>query len=609
LKHMAVVAGLDVPLYTVTGWDGAAIPLDAVLPVYGGYPDAPWSDSSKPLPPNEIYAFRFQNRVAGNMGAIGGDGQNGATAYQGTPFLTAEVGAGMEDTYFRRPVVSADDIAAIPTVMLGSGVNLLGYYLFHGGQNPDGGAITLQESQKTGYPTDVPVRSYDFQAPLGEFGQQRESARKLKLVNYFLNDFGSTLAPMASYSPATLPRSAGDTTVPRVAVRSKDDAGFVFFNNCVRGLKMPPRPGFQVELKLPNQTLRVPRNPIDLPSGAYGIWPVNLQAGASLLRYSTAQLFKRVENGGDVWYWFFSLPGVPPEFLFAPHTFVGEASAGVTRTETSAGLRVRVPQGVQAVIKLAGGVHFAVLPESEAEQLWDLGDRGVLLQTAASAFSDGERWTLESSGEAQVPLGLFGAASALKAQNAMLHSGKDGLLFRQYVASVTPLTIKPTITAIRDAGPRKPWTMGPKLSWRRQAIPVAPKDEEFAKAAEWMIRVPGFAWSPTLSDALLRVDYQGDVARLYRNGKLVDDNFWNGLPWEIGLREAAATRDVTKGQEFQLRILPLPENAPMFFDEASKLRFRKGAAEELDSVKIVPQYRIVLVPPAARWSMPHVSLQ
>ena len=55
------------------------------------------------------------------MGAIGGGNQSSAQSYTGTPFLTAEVGDGIEDTYFRRPVVSPDDIAAIPTVILGSG--------------------------------------------------------------------------------------------------------------------------------------------------------------------------------------------------------------------------------------------------------------------------------------------------------------------------------------------------------------------------------------------------------------------------------------------------------------------------------------------------------
>ena len=47
----------------------------------------------------------------------------------------------------------------------------MGYYMFHGGRNPDGKLTTLQESQATGYPNDLPVKSYDFNAPLGEFGQ------------------------------------------------------------------------------------------------------------------------------------------------------------------------------------------------------------------------------------------------------------------------------------------------------------------------------------------------------------------------------------------------------------------------------------------------------
>ena len=42
LKELAIRSGLDVPLYTVTGWDNAVVPQGHVLPVFGGYPDAPW---------------------------------------------------------------------------------------------------------------------------------------------------------------------------------------------------------------------------------------------------------------------------------------------------------------------------------------------------------------------------------------------------------------------------------------------------------------------------------------------------------------------------------------------------------------------------------------
>src|SRR5208283_2107233 len=119
---------------------------------------------------------------------------------------------------------------------------------------------------------------YDFQAPLGEFGQECASLRKLKVFDYFLNDFGAVLAPMTVHAPAVEPRNSADLSVPRVAVRSRGDAGFIFFNNYVRGAQMPVRRAAQFQIRLPDcdgkseNTLSIPRHPIDLPSGAYFIW-------------------------------------------------------------------------------------------------------------------------------------------------------------------------------------------------------------------------------------------------------------------------------------------------------------------------------------------------
>ena len=99
LKQMAVASGLDVPLYFVTGWDNAVIPARAVIPVYGGgYPDAPWDGSINKLPPAEVYAFRFQSRVAANMGAMNaaGAGDPQATPVHSLPYFTAEIGSGIE---------------------------------------------------------------------------------------------------------------------------------------------------------------------------------------------------------------------------------------------------------------------------------------------------------------------------------------------------------------------------------------------------------------------------------------------------------------------------------------------------------------------------------
>ena len=42
LRELALRAGFDVPLYTVTAWDNTIYPARQVTPVFGSYPDAPW---------------------------------------------------------------------------------------------------------------------------------------------------------------------------------------------------------------------------------------------------------------------------------------------------------------------------------------------------------------------------------------------------------------------------------------------------------------------------------------------------------------------------------------------------------------------------------------
>ena len=595
LKKMAVSDGLDVPLYTVTGWDGAAIPLDDVLPVYGGYPDAPWDGSNKKLVGNEIYAFRFNNRVAGSMGAIGGRGQNAASSYKGTPFLTAEVGDGGEDTYFRRPVFNTDDVAAIAPVMLGSGVNMLGYYMFHGGFNPDGRGITLEESQRFGDATDVPEKSYDFQAPIGEFGQVRESMLRLKLVHYFLEDFGAELAPMTTRAPAQVPAGPMDTATVRVASRTKDEHGFVFVNNYVRGLQMPERKNFQVRMKLPNQTVNIPEQPIDLPAGAYGIWPVNLPLSAAgsqtpiLLRYSTAQLFKRVDTSAQTYYFFFALPGVQAEFFLAGNAKIAAATPGVETSHSVAGLRLRV--NGQADVTLDGGVHLVVLPESRAEHIWSGDDPSTLVETEADAFSSGAQWTLQSENH-QFDVGIFGAAKPVATQ-LEASAGISGL-FAQYRATVPELHLEATVTKVQDAKPRGPWALGPTLTWRPTSIPEKPAINEFANAAVWKINLPSVPASAQIADVWLDIDYQGDEARLSTATSLLDDNFWNGLPWKIGLRETLPHWR-TSQSDLTLSVLPLPKSRPLYLEEESQMHFNSsGSALELAKVRLVPQYQVVV---------------
>ena len=314
LLRIARDAGLNAPFYTATGWDAAEVPQRQFLPVFGGYADAFWGRSLQELPPNPNYFFtpiRCDENVGDDLHSKRPDIDARFASY---PFLTAEMGGGMEMSYHRRIVLTADDVAAMVLVKLGSGVTLYGYYMFHGGTNPDGKRTTLQESQATGYPNDLPVKSYDYQAPLGEFGQVNPSFRDLKIFHLFLDDFGSSLATMTAYSPDRIPAGKSDTATPRVAARFERDHGFVFINNYQKNYPLPARKNFQVRLKTAAGEMKVPRHPMEVPSGAYVMWPVNLNLGGAVLKYSTAQLLCRLKELNT--YVFFAWPGLPAEFAF-----------------------------------------------------------------------------------------------------------------------------------------------------------------------------------------------------------------------------------------------------------------------------------------------------
>ena len=138
LLQLAKAAGITAPFYSATGWDNAVVPTTDFLPVFGGYTEQFWSNSLKELPPNGNFFFtniRAEDNVMGDLSPKN-PGYN--AKYDGYPFLTAEMGGGMAIAYHRRPLMGADDSTVAALVKVGSGITGLGYYMYHGGTNPDG---------------------------------------------------------------------------------------------------------------------------------------------------------------------------------------------------------------------------------------------------------------------------------------------------------------------------------------------------------------------------------------------------------------------------------------------------------------------------------------
>ncbi len=602
LKQLALDSGLDVPLYTVTGWDNAVVPDDLFLPVYGGYPDAPWDASIDALPPAEIYSFRFSSRVAANMGVIGGDtitgGGNDAALRAKVPFLTAEVGGGIEDTYHRRPLLSPDDVPAMIPVMIGSGANLLGYYMFHGGENPDGKLTTLQESQLTGYPTDVPTKSYDFQAPLGEFGQINATLRELKLYHYFLNDFGAQLAVAPAIAPASQPSGPDDISLLRASARINGQSGFLFVNNYIREHQMPVWRQTQFQFALPGSSLTVPASPVTIPANSYFFWPINMDVGGVLLRYATAQPILRLQQGRDAYLFFSETEGVAPEFAFrTQNADLIEVIDGSAHEENGL-LRIdNIHSGAGTAITIHGrdeSVHIVLLCAAEAKKLWrvNLNGRDQLVLTDAQVYSDGTKLILRQIDKPYFSVRLFPPVSLTANQGSsdLSDEGQDGIFRRlnwrlpERRIAITPVQVKPF-------GDAPTPVFGPKLAWRNSAVAMKPDESSFSGAAEWNLSIPGSSLNG-LSDIYLTMKYRGDVARLMKGDRLLSDNFYNGSEWRVGLKRFL---DGSAAQTFRLQILPLGKEPPIFFEPGTApAPDKNGRAGSLQSIVAEPEYELDL---------------
>lgn len=312
LKELAIACGMIAPLYTVTGWNavsGAKIPVDEVVPVFGGYCEAPWEEHMDPLPPSPHYFFTGMRNDTG-IGADllpRGSEEDGEwqLPYERYPFATCELGGGLQVTHHRRPIIREMDIYAISLVKLGDGNNLIGYYMYHGGTNQIGKLSTFQESKATGYPNDYPILSYDFQTALSEYGEVRGQYRLLNLLHLFVQEWDQTLAPMTRVEAEhTVKRE--DTASLRYVMRTDGTSGFVFINHYQRLSQLEDIRGAVID----TGTVTFPS--IDVSGDVSFFMPFRMELSGNILNYATAQPLCRQ---GDT-YFFVQIPGIAAEYQF-----------------------------------------------------------------------------------------------------------------------------------------------------------------------------------------------------------------------------------------------------------------------------------------------------
>lgn len=367
LKRIAQEVGFDLPVYSMTHWMMSDYPKGEVIPYAGYYLETPWisyGDKENPTTNQEFFSY---NRISDNIGNDFIKQTDKVETLDGnandSPYFTCENGLGTPNYYMRRAVIGEELAGENINLRLGCGVNLMGYYLYVGQTDPIGVQYTTARQTAR--------VSNDYQAPIREFGQLGAPMPETKKLNYFMNDFGTQIAPMCAY----LPMSNRDTTNLQWAVRSDGESGYVFCSNILHKHERPEYKGVQFRIQLRDETINMPRKKTTVRNGVYFFWPFNLKLNGITLKYATAQPVCHLNQDGVQHYFFFEDDGIPAEFCFDASQVVELAVInGQAKRMKGKCFVDNLQAGKDCQIRLTGtdGKRIAInlLTEEESDILW-----------------------------------------------------------------------------------------------------------------------------------------------------------------------------------------------------------------------------------------------
>lgn len=553
LKRLAREAGMAAPLWTATGWGGAELPDGEVVPLFGGYADGFWVDPGEPWHPT-FRAHFFPSHDWDDPG-VGADvreaqgfesGEIVASAradLHGFPPATCELGSGMATAYHRRPVLTGGDVAALAHIKIGNGSAWQGYYMFVGGTNP---GPNLQESQATGYPNDITEFGYDFHAPIGQSGELAPSYALLREQHAFLAAFGDLLGEMTSSLPDERPTGLDDRTTLRWALRSDGETGFAIISHHQPHEPVADVPGVQLRVVTDAGAVTFPSRPITVPAGTLARWPVGLRLGGSRVDWATASALT-------------VLPALPAALDAVP-TLVLVAADGIPVEVSVDGVVQEIAPGL-ATVRM-GGIDVIVLPAGSPVWVQETPERRLLLSTADLSWGgDG----VVRARPAGTPVSAYDRAA--RAWHGVVPQGEGSR-----VDDIAPVEVR--------GAPAPPADYG--FHGRRHSAPGTAVIDE--AAAVFTLPLPAWATEPE-ADAVLEIDWAGDVGQLRVAGTPVDDRFWDGTRWTVSLTDAG----VAAGSRVTLHVLPLASGSTVALPVAAAERLAgasPGALLALDAVRV-----------------------
>jgi hypothetical protein len=549
LRDIAMEAGIAVPFYTCTGWGGAPTPAE-FMPLWGGYAFRPWlfyhGKGEHPATEEYIYRDNHNNSVI--------ETYNFKPSYlpETKPYLCCEMGGGMICSYNYRFQLEFESVDAMANIKIASGCNMLGYYMFHGGTNPKGKCtLFLNESQ-------APKLSYDFQAALGEYGQLRDSFRRLRCLHLLAKTFENILCTAKTILPeGSQDINPKDVSTLRFALRlNEDNEGFLFINNYQDHAGNQVKAGEVIVIQLPKDEI-VMEN-IDLATRENCVLPINLNVAGIHLRYALAQPLCMFEVNKELYAFFFSPEGMKPSYCFDEGTDLRKVSGLVTVERYSVFCSHDEMTVFNAEVN-GNKVYIITLTRRKSFnfQYVDYDGRSIVLLTDAAVIA--------SNGSIK------------------LEHGANTVEFSVFPGDVLPIPQDAEIFNMADS--TNIFNRHYRLT--KESVEIIPKLKQIGPSRYLVIIPPWDTYR--IKDVILQVNYIGDIGQAFIDGDMIADNFWNGAVWEIGLREFA---ERLVDNPLTLYIIPIKEG--VYVNVESTMAGRKEENTRITSciqnIKAMPLY-------------------
>lgn len=499
LRRMVVERGMEVPYYTVTA--NSRINKDAGIPLQGAYSYRGWEWGGGTYP---VSGFVY-----------GSDEWSANTDLGGSTYATLDYPRGFCELGTGSPMRGADRFLVRPEHVManaydavGRGANYLGYYMFHGG------------TQTAGLSGDWPL-TYDFQAPLGEFGQTRESYRHYRRLHSFVAGFTDEIVrTRICRDPAQIMNPEQTQRLRHIGRFDSSGRGFLFVNNTQRNVSMPTRTDVQVRIETGGRTLTVPNSPLPMPPDRCNVFPVMTDLNGVDLYWATVQPLAKLA-GDDVPTWVFWAPDWTDRALaFDKGVVLTRELGNFTHSITGGELIATVPAGQRTSLLVrkpdgtAPCARIVVLSEAESlDAVVVTLDGRPRLVVAAGTHLSGLLPEVRFTGAAGAKI----TADVLPAAGLQPGTGwtraKDTTPFARYTYQLGKAATAPRITS--------------------------------AGAGQWRITSDSTSLS-SLAEAQLVLDYSGGEATLVGAGTVISNDLYHGEPWTIELKrlDTAARADL-----------------------------------------------------------------